>query len=125
MHTIRTLTDMLNPSFRAVQFGDEGAMITVTTRVRQAWTAIPPEKEPPYNQNDVGAFIPEIQTKPEDEIKKNPDMTIHTPWRETIYEMWNHVFYDVMRFLPEVGMGVGHFHPPSHDVMEVRFGEEG
>jgi len=53
---------------------------------------------------------------------KKEDMTVHTPWRDTVYVIWNHVFVDVMRFLPEVGMGVGHFHPPNHDVLELSFG---
>ena len=42
-------------------------------------------------------------------------------WRDSIYHMWNHVFYDVMNFLPEVNCSVGHFHPPSHDAFAVDY----
>ncbi|KAF4625645.1 hypothetical protein G7Y89_g12516 [Cudoniella acicularis] len=129
MYTSRVLDgtpdDILNPSFRTVDFGDESAVITVASYMRHAWIAIPPPlSEPSYTQNDIGAFIRGIQNETETERierEKNPDTTVHTPWRDAIYKMWNHVFWDVMKFLPHVGYGIGHFHPPNHKVFPLAF----
>ena len=35
--------------------------------------------------------------------------------------MWNHVFYDAMKFLLEGKSIVGHFHPPSHEVFVLNY----
>lgn len=42
-------------------------------------------------------------------------------WRLAILAFWNHVYWDVMQFLPQVGLGIGHFHPPSHSSLSIPF----
>lgn len=122
-----TLEDMLNPSFRTVDFADDPAVKTIASYMRHCWVAIPPPTEAPtlaYTQEDIGAFIRSIQTETEterEERPKNADRTVYTPWREAVYRMWNHVFTDVMLFLPEVGRGIGHFHFPSYTVLPLSF----
>ena len=53
------------------------------------------------------------------ELPDNPDKdTTHTDWRVDVYQMWNHVFFDLANFLKFQFKGndeVGHFHPPNAD----------
>ena len=131
MHTLRTLEgntieEMLNPPFRSVNFDDEAAIVQVSTHLRLAWTALPGDDT---SIDAVGWFTRDSSYRTDEERKlvpQNPNKDDYrTAWRESVYHMWNHVFYDVMRFLPEVGMGVGHIHPPSHDAFAMDYPQVG
>jgi hypothetical protein len=93
--------------------------------MRHTWIAIPPSSEAPsYTHEDLGAFMRRMQVQTETERAerpKNTDTTIHTPWRDAVYGMWNHVFWDVSLFLEGVGHGIRHFHPPNHKVLPLSF----
>jgi hypothetical protein len=130
MHMVRSLDTRLGPNifmpcFRTVNFDDEGNIVTVSTHLRHAWTAISSEED--ESTGAVGKFLKKISGMDADErtkVPQNEDLTtIHTTWRDSIYTLWNHVFYDVMNFLSEAAMGVGHFHPPSQDIFAVGFPE--
>lgn len=55
-------------------------------------------------------------------VPQNPDHnTVHTAWRDEIYENWNHLFLDVSRFLQGAGVGIGHLHPPSQEVFALEY----
>ena len=126
MFSVRNLDgsveDMFNPKFRKVDFGSTPVVVLVSTHLRYAWSAIPSDDT---SENGIGQFIKANYERSEEERKnvpQNPDRdNIHTPWRDSVYHNWNHVFYDVMKFLPDVNCSVGHFHPPSHDVFAVAY----
>ncbi|KAL1630857.1 hypothetical protein SLS54_000730 [Diplodia seriata] len=150
MHTIPTPADTLDrpPAFGAIDYRDDPAVYTVSTRLREAWitdpalipTAAVPERSPKLP--DIGTVIRAIQslgnnnnnnknnndskdaennnndggdddtggtggttiTSQTDDILiralRNADTnTLHTPLRDAVYHNWNHVFWDVSRFL--------------------------
>ena len=118
-----TLAEMLNPAFRTVNFDDESAVVLVSLHLRLAWTALPGEDT---SYGAVGSFIKASHDRTEDErrqLQRNPDKNVHTPWRDSVYGFWNHVFGDVMRFLSNVGPGIGHYHSPSHDTFALAYPE--
>ncbi|EOD42908.1 hypothetical protein UCRNP2_10431 [Neofusicoccum parvum UCRNP2] len=139
MHTIRTVTgttlaEMLHPPFRRVDYADDAAVLTVSTRLRQAWAtspaliAAPGPGGPAASPGDgVGQIIRAIQSASPEELARarNPDKdAVHTPLRDSIYHSWNHVFWDVSRFLQDAACGTGHLHPPSESVLAVEYPEE-
>lgn len=130
MHTIREIDtrlgpNILEPCFRKVDFEDESNIVTVSTFLRQAWTALPSGDDIAIG---LGQFMKKLSRMDEEErtkVPQDPDLTtVHNTWKDEVYRMWNHVFYDVMNFLPEAAMGVGHFHPPNQDVFAVEFAQE-
>ncbi len=129
MHSVRhldgaTIEEMLYPKFRIVNFDDEPAIRTVATSLRDAWPILPGEPaEEGADASALGAFLRAHRTVSErQQAPRNPDKdTVRTPWRDEIYHMWNHVFWDVGRFLAEVGPGIGEFHPPAHEVFVVDY----
>jgi hypothetical protein len=132
MYSIRHLTgdlsEMLNPTFRSVNFEHRGPMVIVTTMTRLAWSSNPPSRRQEFTQEGIEAWVRLIQETPNEVIlaMRNEESTlVRTPWRMAVYGMWNHVFWDVMKFLPQVHSGVGHFHPPNHDILDLEFGGEG
>lgn len=83
------------------------------------------------DDTSVEDFIQESwYSVPEQEIAaaSNPDTdSVHTPWRDQVYEFWNHVFYDVGKFLPEACPGQTCHRPPACDIFDHSIGskEEG
>ena len=128
MYTARTLDgsveDILNPVFRIINFHDSPHVILVSKYLRYAWPTLRSEDT---DVNGVRQFIQANSSRYEQEheqLTQNPDLeSLHTPWRDTIYHQWNHVFYDVMQFLTEVNCSVGHFHPPSHDAFALKYSD--
>ena len=113
---------MFNPPFRKVNFDDEKSMSTVAKHLRRAWTAIPSE-EPTYDA--INRFIQYDTGRSEEEqrrVQKNSNRNdTQTAWRRAIYFYWNHLFVDVMNFLPHAQSGVGHFHPPAHASFAIEY----
>lgn len=143
MYTSRSLTgatllEQLNPPFRIVDFADEAAVITVAHYLREAWSFFP-DSSFTNDSNGIGRFMRESQSRAlaeegketeedekrklmEDEkMKEEEDEGVESKWRQAVLNFWNHVFFDVVNFLSGVGMGIGHFHPPSHDSFVVAF----
>lgn len=126
MHTGRTLDgsieNMLNPAFRAIGFDDEWAIVVVSTHLRYAWTVSAGEET---SADAVGHFIKANHERTEEERKEvvqNPDKDdIYTPWRGPVFTFWNHVFCDVIRWLPGVKCSVGHFHQLSQVLFAMNY----
>src|SRR5436190_4729703 len=115
--------NILDPPFRKISFDGETFIVIVSSQLRYAWTANPPESD--NFDNAVWLFARENHQRTEEEraaVPQDPDRkTLHTPWRDAIYNRWNHVFSDVMWFLETVNDNIGHFHFPSHDVLPLNF----
>lgn len=136
MFTIRnftggTLDEMLSPPLRVVDYGNDRAVITVSTRLRQCWRLRPdwPEGEGFSDTNGgISKMIHSIQDASKDALEsgRNPDNdTIHTPLRDATYHTWNHVFWDVSKFLAEVNCNTGTFTPPAHEVVVLNYPTNG
>ncbi|KAL1640515.1 hypothetical protein SLS58_006865 [Diplodia intermedia] len=149
MHAIPTPADTLDrpPAFGAIDYRDDPAVYTVSTRLREAWITDPalipaaavPERSPKLP--DIGTVIRAIQSLGNNNNKNNNTSkdsdnnnnndggdddtggtggiaiasqtdhvliralrnadtnTLHTPLRDAVYHNWNHVFWDVSRFL--------------------------
>ena len=129
MYTVRTLDgtlqDTLDPAFRKINFNDEGAIVTVSTHLRALWKVLPQQPDGDKKPNPM--TIARTHELKEDRsgyegVESNPDLeSLDTPWREELARNWNHVFYDVGRWLPAVSCSVGHFHPPNHEVFAIGF----
>jgi hypothetical protein len=120
---------LANPDFINVKFDHKPAMMRVAHGLRSAWEAFPVEDKATYDMDDLGAYMRSLDPNQADwDIERhrkggseaslivpprNKDRTILTRWREAIYLTWNHVFVNVMNFLPSVATDVGHFDPPS------------
>ncbi len=121
MYACRTLDgsikDILDPRFCTVNFDDSPCVVLVSKHLRYAWPALPSE------ETSIPQFVKASHERSEEDRERvplDPDVeSLHTPWRDRIYHNWNHVFFDVMNFLPEVNCSVGHFHTPSHDVFAL------
>ena len=128
MYTFRelegsTLTEMLMPPFRTIQFEKELGMVQVSSLLRAAWLAEPaPEGLETWARV---SYAKQIKTGHQTTTNIPNSSEIHTPWRDRIYRDWNHVFHDGFNFLQEAGCGIGDFHPPSHDVLPLSSQPEG
>ena len=116
-----TLAEQMNPSFRKINFSDESAMVTVSYLLRMAWTASPPEQ---ITSQSLGSWIAAQSKRTSEEraaYPRNKDLNLETAWRDLVYEMFQHVFYDVHRFMQEVCMLWGDYKPPSHEAFALPF----
>lgn len=114
------ISDVAQISFRKINFGKDPAQWTTACMLRQAWNFIPPTPD----CTDVGPVMKRYQDMPEEEkakLPRNPDTkNLHNPWRDEIYYLWNHLFYDVGNFLDDV-YGMGKFYPPNEAVFGLEF----
>lgn len=125
----------LFPQYRHVDFKSERAVYIMSRFLRFAWTATPPtekvEARSLYNntrlENQVNDDLMQFMKfcHHEDgtfrkEILPNPDSnSVHTEWRDIIYQHWYHVFHDIARFLFELALENFHVHFPCHDVLAI------
>lgn len=176
MHTVPDFNNddlYRQPPFIAVDYRDEPAVHTVSTRLREAWVTDPALIQTATNTAsntnpdlDIGTVIRAIQfitttasgsssssshgdensgKTPTDALSafRNADKnTLHTALRDAVYHNWNHVFWDVARFLRQeqeekgeygdeetaAGGGghketVGHLHPPAEGVFPLEYPE--
>jgi len=131
MFMIRRLTgnttgEMLLPAFRKVNVGGDPSVLTVTHRLRQCWVTTPVSSFSDAVEAEIDAAIGDqlrrLQNCTDDEVRElmNPDkLEVHTPYRDRIYRLFNHVFWDVSKFLNNAALGVGHHHPPNHAVLPL------
>ena len=152
MHNIRTLTgssqNLLDPEYRKVFFDDEPHIVTVVTHIRALWTTMPSSapascpsnptvpdsdtSEPvaaTINESNMWSIARRYELNAQHDayigLERNPDTrTLDTPWRRKLAETFNHVFVDVMRWLPSVSCSVGHLHPPNHSVFAIPFPQD-
>lgn len=123
------LGDIANVSLRKVGFEQDPHQWTAVKSFRLAWTLLPPTPD----SSDVSAVLKNHYRLSEEEQAQaplNPDTTtVHTPWRDHVYYIWNHLFFDAARFLKSL-YEVGDFKPPNSDAFGLEFpqpeeGEEG
>ncbi len=125
-----TIEEMLHPCFRKVDFKEATAVYTVAHNLRRCWVTRPVYDLSQTDESDTSSAVPDqirvIQETSEEEFEamRNPDKEqVHTPFRDCIYHVYNHVFWDVKNFLIEAAMDTGHFHPPKHEVFAVMYPE--
>ncbi|KAJ0422966.1 hypothetical protein BJY00DRAFT_310567 [Aspergillus carlsbadensis] len=132
MHAISTLnlgdlTPTITPGIRRIGFSptDDFAQFTVTHLLVHAWGLQRSSREctdPPtgdfatWSESINRLSVAEREALPRDDDQ----VTVHTPWREQVYFMWNHVFYDVGNWM-SVNYGVCRFEPPGVEVFVVEF----
>ena len=111
---------MFEPPFRKVNFDDEPPMIAISKHLRRAWTILPPEDT---SYNGVSRFLQIDSWRSEEERRRVPQNlnkeTVETAWRRSVYFYWNHIFFDIMNFLPHAQSDVGHFHVPDTKLFSI------
>jgi hypothetical protein len=114
------ITDITKVSIRKINFRDDPPQWTMASLLRRAWTFQPPSPD----NTDVQTFMQEDSGRTPEEraqVPQNPDTTtLHTPWRDEIYYLWNHLFFDVGSFIANM-YPVGYFKPPNHDAFGLEF----
>lgn len=142
-------SEYLYPPLRTVNFKDAPAVVLVSSFLRWAWHILPSvpavtastsvrlEDSSSYasGANLVGAMCKEWSRMSEEERNDFPRILEKgnqdegekeiQEWRSKIMGFYNHVFVDVMQFLPNVGHDVGHIHSPSHAHFELQYPEDG
>ncbi|KAL8912893.1 MAG: hypothetical protein Q9171_002187 [Xanthocarpia ochracea] len=123
-------TNPSNPLFRKINFEHEAAVRLVSTELRRAWTALPPpgDRDSKSEISAVQEFIKANRDKTLEELaaiaiaSSNPDtQSIHTSWRDAVYDQWNNVLYDVGKFLPEICPGDLCHRPPDCELFALEF----
>ncbi|KAL8858690.1 MAG: hypothetical protein Q9178_004778 [Gyalolechia marmorata] len=122
--------DPSNPLFRKINFQHQADVRLVSTELRRAWTALPPpgNRDPKSDISAVQDFIRANRDKAPEELaaiaitSSNPDtQSIHTSWRDAVYDQWNNVLYDVGKFLPEICPGDLCHRPPDCELFALEF----
>jgi hypothetical protein len=79
------------------------------------------------NNPPVGDFkvwkeeVDPLSLEEREQLPRNPDTkTLHTPWRDQIYYMWNHVFYDVGNWMSAM-YRARRFEPPNIELFAIEF----
>lgn len=136
-----TLYEQTRPPVRRVEYDhdeldQDRAMMTMTTVLRSTWLVEPqpdPNNSSASGEDAVSVFLgPQsrrINEGREDEIPSNPDReTIHTPWRDGVYQYLCHVFVDAFAFLAEAAgeekYGHHHVSESEHEVFGLGFERE-
>ena len=115
-----TVESMFEPPFRKINFDDEPPMIAITRHLRRAWTTAPPSDT---SYNGVNQFLQTDSWRSEQERRMVPQNlnkdNINTTWRKSVCFYWNHIFFDIMNFLPHAQSDVGHFHVPNSKMLAI------
>lgn len=113
------------PAIRKIGFEEDGAQVTVAHLLINAWALQRPTPE--CNSPPVGDFtswskeVNKLTPEEREQLPRDPDTkTCLTPWREQVYYMWNHVFYDVGNWMASV-YGTGSFQPPNIKAFAIEF----
>ncbi|KAF8152266.1 hypothetical protein B0H34DRAFT_800735 [Crassisporium funariophilum] len=128
MYNVRDISDcdilsILFPALRKINYSDTPQVRFVSTHLRHAWRAPSPADLSDHNAAISASFKRSLAHTADVPRELDSDQnTVHTPWRDALYTMWNHVFWDVAKFLKEAGPGFGHLHPPKHAVFPLTYG---
>ncbi|KAL2813871.1 hypothetical protein BJX63DRAFT_208147 [Aspergillus granulosus] len=117
----------INPGIRRIGFTEEPAQFTVAHLLVHGWGVkreTPECKDPPTGDfADWAQELNSLTNEEREQLPRDEDQeSVHTPWRDQIYYMWNHVFYDVGNWMSS-GYGTRSFVPPGVDVFVIRFPE--
>ena len=92
--------------FSIIMFEYEDNPNIVSTLLRRAWTMLPTPSQTENAATALDNFICKNYNRPSSDLEnlpQNPDVdTLHTPWRDAVYNYWNVVFYEVGKFMPEI-----------------------
>ncbi|KAF2796026.1 hypothetical protein K505DRAFT_359640 [Melanomma pulvis-pyrius CBS 109.77] len=114
------IEDVLNPTFRLVNFASSADQLTVVRMLRNAWTVEEPKMEAGGVEAAFGKWMrengnPGKKWGDASITKQNSDKDdLDTPWRQHVLFYYNHLFVDIGRMLPNVNSSLGHHHPPNH-----------
>ncbi|KAJ5348890.1 hypothetical protein MYU51_007207 [Penicillium brevicompactum] len=113
------------PAIRKIGFSEDPAQFTVAKLLILAWPIQRPTPEcnsPPIG--DFEAWVHEIKPltlEERDQLPRDSDTnTLHTPWRDQVYFMWNHVYYDVGNWMSSM-YGTRSFQPPNIEAFAINF----
>lgn len=114
------LSDITQMNLRKIDFSQDAAQITATIFFRYAWIYEPPTPE----DANFNAFSQIYRSNRDELWEKMPTTsereTLHTPLRDEVYHLFNHLFYDVSNFMTRM-YDVGHLHPPNSDAFGLNF----
>ena len=118
------LTPFPQPGIRKIGFEENPSQITVARLLVQSW-GLHREAEctnPPCGDFDsYGKDTRHLTREERDQLPQSPEKsTVHTPWRDQVYFMWNHVFFDTGNFMANM-YGTATFKPPNTDAFGIEF----
>jgi hypothetical protein len=130
MHSISKLgpgdlTPFPDPGVRKIGFEEDPSQFTVANLLVHGWSVQRSTSEcnnPPSGDfNTWAKEVGPLTLEEREQLPQNPDTkTCHTPWRDQIYYMWNHVFYDVGNWMSSM-YGTRSFQPPNTEVFALEF----
>ncbi|KAJ5295527.1 hypothetical protein PENANT_c001G11483 [Penicillium antarcticum] len=129
MHSIASLgpgdlTPFPNPGVRRIGFGEDPPQFTVAHLLIHGWAVqrLSECNDPPIGDFKIWAKeVDSLSPKEREELPRDSDLkSCHTLWRDQIYYMWNHVFYDVGNWMANT-YGTGTFKPPNTEVFPIEF----
>ncbi|KAH7135266.1 hypothetical protein B0J11DRAFT_518012 [Dendryphion nanum] len=124
------IEDIINPSFRNINFSESPDQQTVVTLLRNAWTAKPLTSNPDDAATEtplerwtrtIGRAYGTKYGDPELVEQNDDKQDVNTEWRKEILMTYNHFFADVGRFLREANSSMGHHHPPNHSSFTLTY----
>ncbi|KAJ5159916.1 uncharacterized protein N7482_006920 [Penicillium canariense] len=114
-----------SPGVRKIGFEEDPPQFTVAHLLVHGWPVQRSTSEcndPP--NGDFNTWTKEVNLltrKEREQLPQDSDTkSCHTPWRDQIYYMWNHVFYDVGSWMSRA-YGTGTFKPPNTEVFAIEF----
>ena len=118
-------TQLSYPGVCKIGFGEAQSQAIITKLLVLGWVIQRSTAEcnnPPTGDFKVWKEQVDLLTPGErEQLPRNPDTkTLHTPWRDQIYYMWNHVFYDVGNWVSAMN-GARRFKPPNIDLFAIEF----
>jgi hypothetical protein len=118
-------TQVPYPGVRKIGFGENQPQAIIAELLVLGWVIKRPNLE--CNDPPIGDFkvwkgqVDPLTREEREQLPQNPDTkTLHTPWRDQIYYMWNHVFYDVGNWMSAMD-GARRFNPPNVDIFAIGF----
>ena len=94
-----------NVPFILINLEDSG-IDDVITLLRRVWTTLPTHPQTKTHTAALTDLIIEncINTPGKrDDLPQNPDVdTVHTQWRNAIYDYWGYIFHNVALFMPQL-----------------------
>ncbi|KAJ6013063.1 hypothetical protein N7522_003418 [Penicillium canescens] len=119
-------TQLPYPGVRKIGFGENhSSQATIAKLLVLGWVVQRSTSE--CNNPPVGDFkvwkeeVDPLTLEEREQLPRNPDTkTLHTPWRDQIYYMWNHVFYDVGNWVSAM-YHARRFEPPNIELFAVEF----
>ncbi|KAL2834636.1 hypothetical protein BJY01DRAFT_253004 [Aspergillus pseudoustus] len=131
MHSFATLgpaasTNWISPGIRRIGFAEDPAQFTVTHLLIHGWGVARPKPDPCPDPptGDFAAWgreVGDLDREAREGLPRDEDqVSVNTPWREQIYYMWNHVFYDVGNWVSSA-YGTRRFMPPGIEVFTIKF----